>query len=139
MQKILFKHQIATYQNHHHHKRYCAISIQLNPAVMDLKGPTIIIHYRWLSAIANIRNKEKFTKGTLKTPSIIGRFLWSTVCQNLMLGDDIIYFLGKNNAHTLCSNIAAVFYPLFKTKKILKTRSNFLKVCENRSSLSQTI
>ena len=70
MQKILFEHQIATYQNHvtlkYHHKQYIAISIQLNPAVMDPKGPTIIIHYRRLSAIANIRNKEKFTKGTLK-------------------------------------------------------------------------
>ena len=74
IQKILFERQIVTYQNHDTLK-YRHILIQLNPAVMDLKGPTIIIQYRWLSAIANIRNKEKFTKGTLKTPSIIGGFL----------------------------------------------------------------
>ena len=43
--------------------------LQLNPAITDLKGPTIFIHYRRISAVANtgnMGNKEKFTVGTEK-------------------------------------------------------------------------
>ena len=37
--------------------------IQLTPALMDFKGPTICICYRQSSVIANIENKEKLFKG----------------------------------------------------------------------------
>ena len=33
---------------------------------MDVKGPTIFIHYKWISTIANIGIKEKFAEGTEK-------------------------------------------------------------------------
>ena len=44
------------------------------------------------------------------------------------------YYPGKTNAHTSNSNISAVCLLILKTKKFLKTRSNLLQVCENRSS-----
>ena len=37
--------------------------IQLNPAITDLKGPTISIHYRRISIIAIIRNDKKILSG----------------------------------------------------------------------------
>ena len=40
------------------------LRVQLHPAITDLKGPSIFIHYRRISAIAIIRNKEKFCQGT---------------------------------------------------------------------------
>ena len=40
--------------------------VQLNPAITDFRGPTIFIHYRWISAIANIGIKGKILQGTEK-------------------------------------------------------------------------
>ena len=50
------------------------VRIQLHPAITDLKGPLMFIHYRRISAIAIIRKKKKiFCKG-LKSASVIGGF-----------------------------------------------------------------
>ena len=40
--------------------------VQLHPAITDLKGPSIIVHYRRISVIAIKRNKEKFSQGIEK-------------------------------------------------------------------------
>ena len=42
------------------------ILIQLNLAITDFKGPTIFIHYRRISAIANTGIKGEILQGTEK-------------------------------------------------------------------------
>ena len=48
--------------------------VQLHPAITDLKEPSLFIYYRRISAIAIIRNKEKFSQGDWKTASVKGGF-----------------------------------------------------------------
>ena len=55
-----------------------AMEVQLHPTITDLKEPSIFIHYKRISAIAIIRNKDKFSPGTknLYLPLADFRYSW---------------------------------------------------------------
>ena len=55
------------------------MDIQLNPAITDLKGPIIFIHYRRISAIANLGKRAKFCQGTEKLFPLMAEFCYSWI------------------------------------------------------------
>ena len=57
------------------HELAVCLKLQLHPAITDLKGPSIFIHYRRISAIAFKRNIEKILSEDWKTAFVIGGFL----------------------------------------------------------------